>query len=318
MNEALPNGDSSAKHIEMPMNAGMKRKPHQLTSRLSNDPSSIARMQKLLLLLRHASKCMHSETDSTTGTNTTCSVGSQCTSMKKLWNHISSCRFNSAGNNSRSCSFPNCNRSRYALWHFKNCADVKNCPVCGPVRQMMSKESAAMQSEREKLKNHSTTLQLNKAEPSSKNNTSVVTYLPDEQMGILPVPSGKRQKVLECPEEQKEDFPLSSETMPSHDKSECEAMLRKLLLHEHGWVFSEPVDPVLLNIPDYFEVIEKPMDLGTIKRRLTEGTYTSTQEFKDDVVLTFDNALQYNQDGTEVHQMAGEMKNLCVSCFRKH
>ncbi len=40
-----------------------------------------------------------------------------------------------------------------------------------------------------------------------------------------------------------------------------------LMSHEYGWVFSSPVDPIQLNIPDYFDVIKNPMDLGTIKVR---------------------------------------------------
>jgi hypothetical protein len=35
--------------------------------------------------------------------------------------------------------------------------------------------------------------------------------------------------------------------------------------HKHGWVFNEPVDPIKLGIPDYFQIIKEPMDLGTVK-----------------------------------------------------
>jgi len=34
---------------------------------------------------------------------------------------------------------------------------------------------------------------------------------------------------------------------------------------KHGWVFNEPVDPIKLGIPDYFQIIKHPMDLGTVK-----------------------------------------------------
>lgn len=30
----------------------------------------------------------------------------------------------------------------------------------------------------------------------------------------------------------------------------------------------EPVDPIKLQLPDYFDVIKNPMDLGTIRKRL--------------------------------------------------
>jgi len=37
---------------------------------------------------------------------------------------------------------------------------------------------------------------------------------------------------------------------------------------KNAMIFHAPVDPVKLNIPDYFNVIKKPMDFGTIKVKL--------------------------------------------------
>ncbi len=38
--------------------------------------------------------------------------------------------------------------------------------------------------------------------------------------------------------------------------------------HSHSWPFQHPVNTIELNIPDYFDIIKHPMDLGTIKKRL--------------------------------------------------
>ena len=35
-----------------------------------------------------------------------------------------------------------------------------------------------------------------------------------------------------------------------------------------AWIFAEPVNAELLNIPDYFTIVKKPMDFGTIKTKL--------------------------------------------------
>ncbi len=91
-------------------------------------------------------------------------------------------------------------------------------------------------------------------------------------------------------------------------KSKCSDVLKSLQSHNHGWVFNTPVDPVELGLPDYFQVIKRPMDLGTIKKRLENGCYTSLEDFQADVYLTFDNAMLYNPEGSVVYNMAQEMK----------
>ncbi|OMO73614.1 hypothetical protein CCACVL1_17201 [Corchorus capsularis] len=85
---------------------------------------------------------------------------------------------------------------------------------------------------------------------------------------------------------------------------QCEGLLKRLLAHQWGWVFKEPVDIVKLNIPDYFNVIKHPMDLGTVKKKLASGAYASPLEFHADVKLTFSNAMTYNPPGNDVHIMA--------------
>lgn len=92
-------------------------------------------------------------------------------------------------------------------------------------------------------------------------------------------------------------------------KSRFGEVLRVLMEHQNGWVFNTPVDPVELGLPDYFQVIKKPMDLGSIKKRLENGCYHSLEELEADVNLTFDNAMEYNPDGSVVYNMAKEMKD---------
>jgi E1A/CREB-binding protein len=91
-------------------------------------------------------------------------------------------------------------------------------------------------------------------------------------------------------------------------KSKCLDILRGLQTHKNGWVFATPVDPVELGLHDYFEIVKKPMDLGTIQRKLETGTCHSLGQFKSDVRLTFENAMKYNKEGTIVHEMARELK----------
>eukprot|EP00977_Amphora_coffeiformis_P009075 scaffold2062_cov166-Amphora_coffeaeformis.AAC.3 len=96
---------------------------------------------------------------------------------------------------------------------------------------------------------------------------------------------------------------------PQRLKTKCLDVLRTLQSHQHAWVFNAPVDPVELGLPDYFEVIKKPMDLGTIRKKLENGShYTKIEQFEEHVLLTFDNAMLYNPEGSVVYNMAKEMK----------
>jgi len=96
---------------------------------------------------------------------------------------------------------------------------------------------------------------------------------------------------------------------PAKIKQKCMEVLKGLQAHQHGWVFNSPVDPVELGLPDYFEVIKKPMDLGTISKKLDSCAYHDIGDFQRDVNLTFDNAMRYNEEGTVVYGMAKELKD---------
>ncbi|KAG8388072.1 hypothetical protein BUALT_Bualt02G0087100 [Buddleja alternifolia] len=91
---------------------------------------------------------------------------------------------------------------------------------------------------------------------------------------------------------------------------QCETLLDRLMGHTHGWIFKEPVDIIKHNIPDYFNVIKHPMDLGTIKSKLRTSRYTSPMEFAEDVRLTFKNAMTYNPPGHDVYVMADILSKL--------
>ena len=57
--------------------------------------------------------------------------------------------------------------------------------------------------------------------------------------------------------------------------TELMPILETLYNMDEGVWFREPVDPEKEKIPDYFDVIKNPMDLGTIKSRLNEGGHYS-------------------------------------------
>lgn len=100
------------------------------------------------------------------------------------------------------------------------------------------------------------------------------------------------------------NVPTVPETFSLLLRKQFENLLKKVMSHQHGWVFNKPVDVVALKIPDYFKVIKKPMDLGTVKEKIGSGKYSSPFQFVADVRLTFSNAMTYNPPGNDVHIMA--------------
>merc|ERR1712176_457407 len=83
-----------------------------------------------------------------------------------------------------------------------------------------------------------------------------------------------------------------------------------------GAFFSEPVDPVALGIPTYFQVIKEPMDLRTLHQRMEANKVKSPEEFARLCRLIFENAVMFNVDPTHsVHQAA---RNLLILFNQKY
>ncbi|RLN79171.1 hypothetical protein BBJ28_00008956 [Nothophytophthora sp. Chile5] len=94
---------------------------------------------------------------------------------------------------------------------------------------------------------------------------------------------------------------------PANLKRRLEMMLKGMMEHKFGWVFSSPVDPVSLNIPNYFKIVRQPMDLGTVKKKLDIGIYKHMEQFASDVRTTFQNAMKYNSEDQDVFSLAKDM-----------
>jgi len=55
------------------------------------------------------------------------------------------------------------------------------------------------------------------------------------------------------------------------------------------------------SVQDYLDLIENPMDLGTVGEKLAQGRYLSQQEFLTDMRLIFGNSHRYNPKGSKVN-----------------
>lgn len=82
----------------------------------------------------------------------------------------------------------------------------------------------------------------------------------------------------------------------------------KMQSNKYASPFLHPVDPVALNIPDYFDIIKNPMDFGTIYQRLINGQITTEAEYLKLMELVFTNAITYNKPQDDVAFMAHELQ----------
>jgi hypothetical protein len=70
------------------------------------------------------------------------------------------------------------------------------------------------------------------------------------------------------------------------------------------------IDYIALGIPDYPKIVKRPMDLGTIRKKVDAAEYDSAAAFEADVRLVIDNCKLYNAPGTPVHMMGLQLERL--------
>ncbi|KAI8364636.1 uncharacterized protein BYT42DRAFT_589889 [Radiomyces spectabilis] len=93
------------------------------------------------------------------------------------------------------------------------------------------------------------------------------------------------------------DFKSQRPKWSQDEKSTQEEMYEKVLNELKN--FTEHSTPFLNKVqrrdaPDYYDVIKRPMDLGTVTKKLKSNQYKSKKEFADDLYLIYQNCLTYN------------------------
>lgn len=268
-----------------------------------------------LVLLRHASRCVQEKCQT-----------QYCPAMKVLWAHVSHCQ-------KSDCSVPHCVSSHYVLSHFHRCRD-SDCQVCVGIE----KKSVDSPLPQQQHHHHHAALTTQPPPPPAHHHhhnartehVDVQTYnkrLADSAANTNSTLDPKFTRGSKDGSGPSLPLSMPKEEIVQHlDALSVEflqlvfaPMLRKLMEHTkfNNGVFNEPVDPVALNIPDYPNVVKRPMDLGTIRRRLDNCRYHRPADFEADVRLVFDNAMRFNPSENFVHYHAQQLKNLAEQEFKK-
>ncbi|KAK7031458.1 Bromodomain and phd finger-containing protein 3 [Favolaschia claudopus] len=79
--------------------------------------------------------------------------------------------------------------------------------------------------------------------------------------------------------------------------------------------FKNPVNK--RDVPDYFDVVKKPMSWSQIEAKVEGFQYWDVQAFKDDIQLVLDNAMLYNRQGTPFYKTAERIQKSLHSHLEK-
>ncbi|XP_018396259.1 PREDICTED: LOW QUALITY PROTEIN: protein polybromo-1 [Cyphomyrmex costatus] len=69
--------------------------------------------------------------------------------------------------------------------------------------------------------------------------------------------------------------------------------------------------------PEYYDVIETPIDLKTIARKVQEGAYSSLGDMEKDLMLMCRNACQFNEPGSQIYKDAKLLKKIITAAARR-
>lgn len=92
---------------------------------------------------------------------------------------------------------------------------------------------------------------------------------------------------------------------PERELAYCRDLIHRMLSGPGYWTrlvgpFRNPVDPEVQQMPNYFNVVKRPMDLKTIKGKMDRNEYSTSQEFEADVKQIFQNCYEYWTENDQV------------------
>lgn len=106
--------------------------------------------------------------------------------------------------------------------------------------------------------------------------------------------------------------------LSEEEYSKCLESLNEIVKTKYrriNWPFLEPVDEAL--VPNYYSLITNPMDLSTMRKKLTSNQYFSIDEFINDFDTMINNCHTFNAEGTEVYVCATKLNTQFKQIFEQ-
>ncbi|XVE94182.1 hypothetical protein REPUB_Repub01dG0259900 [Reevesia pubescens] len=121
----------------------------------------------------------------------------------------------------------------------------------------------------------------------------------------------KSARVLRSSSKKQDEFKMPQQD-PRYNKKELKAALeviKKIMKMEEAQPFTVPVDPVASGKPDYFNIIDTPMDFGTICSNLENSIkYMSSEDVFNDVQYIWENCCKCNKKGEYIVYLMKRVK----------
>ncbi|XP_002263486.2 uncharacterized protein LOC100249234 isoform X1 [Vitis vinifera] len=109
-----------------------------------------------------------------------------------------------------------------------------------------------------------------------------------------------------------EEQPIPSDPDPRHNEEEFNVALmviKKIMSMDGTAPFNVPVNPIVLGVTDYFDVIGTPMDFGTILCNLENGVkYMNSEDVFNDARCIWENCYRYNKPGDRILELVKQVK----------
>ena len=68
--------------------------------------------------------------------------------------------------------------------------------------------------------------------------------------------------------------------------------------------------------PDYYDIIDEPMDMKTINEKIMTSQYKSDDDMLADCKLMFSNCRMYNEEGSEIYETANTLEKVLMAKAR--
>uniref|UniRef100_A0A673MIN6 Bromodomain adjacent to zinc finger domain protein 1A n=1 Tax=Sinocyclocheilus rhinocerous TaxID=307959 RepID=A0A673MIN6_9TELE len=113
---------------------------------------------------------------------------------------------------------------------------------------------------------------------------------------VSPAEVSPKAKIVLAPATTSSNRRSSGRNLGVHELSACELLTVDLVRHEDSWPFKKLVSRT--QVPDYYDIIKKPIALSTIREKVNNCEYQTAAEYMEDVELMFSNCLEYNPRNT--------------------